>query len=103
MIEDSAGNRPAARKALQDAVRLQPASSEAWRRLGEYYLNRLSQPEQAIPVLRGALFLDPFSNTNRADYVYALRASQVQRAEQAAREKRARKRAAAAKRARAAP
>ena len=103
VIEDSAGNRPAALKALQDAVRLQPASSEAWRRLGEYYLNRLSQPDQAIPVLRGALFLDPFSNTNRADYVYALRASQVQRAEQAAREKRARRRAAAARRARAAP
>jgi tetratricopeptide (TPR) repeat protein len=95
VIEDSAGNRPAVRMALEDAVRVQPARSEAWRRLGEYYLNRLDQPERAIPVLRGALFLDPFSNTNRAAYVYALRAREVEQAEQAARERQARRRAAA--------
>ena len=36
-IEDAAGNRRVALRALQDAVRLEPASPEAWRRLGEYY------------------------------------------------------------------
>jgi tetratricopeptide (TPR) repeat protein len=103
VVEESAGNRAAARKALEDAVRLQPARPEAWRRLGEYYLNRLSQPDRAIPVLRGALFLDPFSNANRAAYVYALRARDVEQAEQAERERDARRRTAAARRAQAAP
>ena len=37
-IEDAAGNRRAAVSALEDAVQLEPASPEAWRRLGEYYL-----------------------------------------------------------------
>ena len=33
--------------ALEDAVRLEPASPEAWRRLGEYYLAPLDQPGRA--------------------------------------------------------
>ena len=80
-------------------MRLQPASSEAWRRLGEYYLNRLSQPDRGDPGAARRALPRPVLEQNRADYVYALRASQVQRAEQAAREKRARRRAAAARRA----
>jgi tetratricopeptide (TPR) repeat protein len=76
-VEDSAGNKLGAKKALERAVQVDPAQAEAWRRLGEYYLNDLSQPEAAIPVLRGAIYLDPFSQQGRNDYVVALRAQEV--------------------------
>jgi tetratricopeptide (TPR) repeat protein len=76
-VEDAAGNKPAARQALEQAVQLQPASPEAWQRLGEYYLNDLSQPANAVPVLRAAIYLDPFSQQSRNDYVVAIRAQQA--------------------------
>lgn len=76
-VEDSAGNKPGAKQALERAVQVQPARAEAWRRLGEYYLNSLSQPANAVPVLRGAIYLDPFSQQSRNDYVIALRAQDV--------------------------
>jgi hypothetical protein len=58
-------------------VQVQPASPEAWQRLGEYYLNDLSQPALAVPVLRAAIYLDPFSQQSRNDYVVALRAQEA--------------------------
>jgi hypothetical protein len=76
-VEDSAGNKPGTKKALEQAVEVEPAQAEAWRRLGEFYLNDLSQPATAIPVLRGAIYLDPFSQQSRNDYVIALRAQEV--------------------------
>jgi O-antigen ligase/polysaccharide polymerase Wzy-like membrane protein len=78
VIEDAAGNRPGAERALEDAVKLEPASPEAWRRLGEYRLNQLSDPVRALPILKGALFLDPHSGAIRSDYLVALRAEQAQ-------------------------
>ena len=63
------------------AVRLEPASPEAWRRLGEHYVTTLDQPARAIPVLRGALFLDPTSSLNRGAYLLALRARSLEREE----------------------
>jgi hypothetical protein len=100
VIEDAAGNRPGAERALQDAVKLEPASPEAWRRLGEYYLNQLSDPVSALPILKGALFLDPYSQASRNDYVIALRAEQAKLAEakQADARRAAARRAARAKR-----
>jgi tetratricopeptide (TPR) repeat protein len=76
-VEDAAGNPQAALNKLQRAVQLQPASPEAWRRLGDYYLDPLSDPSRALPVLRAALYLDPESADGRAAFVSALRASRL--------------------------
>ena len=43
-IEESAGRRDRAQKALEQAVRLQPANPEAWVQLATYQLNTLQQP-----------------------------------------------------------
>jgi tetratricopeptide (TPR) repeat protein len=80
-IENTAGNQAAAARALEDAVRLEPASPEAWRRLGEYYVGNLNQPARALPVLEAALFLDPTSALNSGAYVVALRARRLERQE----------------------
>jgi tetratricopeptide (TPR) repeat protein len=73
-VQTAAGNTLAARQSLERAVQLQPASAEAWQRLGEYHLNDLSQPARAVPVLRAAVYLDPFNQLSRDLYVVALRA-----------------------------
>jgi tetratricopeptide (TPR) repeat protein len=98
-VEDAEGNARAALLMLERAVQVEPASAEAWTRLGDYLLNSLSNPRQAIPVLRGALYLDPFSDAARGAFIIALRAEALdaqqrsRRAAAAAREKRrARKR-----------
>jgi hypothetical protein len=83
VVEDAAGNEKAATLLLEHAVQLQPASAEAWLRLGDYYLFSLGEPDRAQPFLRGALFLDPESSAGRSSYVAALRASQLVRAERA--------------------
>ena len=101
-IEDAAGNRRAAARALEDAVRLEPASPEAWRRLGEYYAVNLDEPGRAVPVLQGALYLDPASPLNRSAYLVALRARNAAVAEREAAERAARRRRAARRAARAA-
>ena len=59
---------------LERAVQVEPASAEAWTRLGNYLLTSLSDPRQAIPVLRGALYLDPLSEAARGAFIVALRA-----------------------------
>jgi O-Antigen ligase len=76
-VEDAANDNAAAVSALENAVKLEPASSEAWRRLGEYYLNQMSDPDKAIPILKGALFLDPYAPQSSGDYLLALRAQQA--------------------------
>jgi tetratricopeptide (TPR) repeat protein len=78
-IEQAAGRPRRATRPLEDAVRLEPASPEAWRRLGEHYVATLDQPARAIPVLRAALFLDPTSSLNRGAYLVALRARMLER------------------------
>ncbi len=93
-IEDAAGNERKAAAALEEAVRHEPASAEAWRRLGEYYAVNLDQPERAVPILRGAVYLDPVSPFNSSAYLVALRA---QAADAAAVEARRARRAARAK------
>jgi tetratricopeptide (TPR) repeat protein len=94
-VEDAAGDKAAAVKALENAVKLEPASPEAWRRLGEYYLNQMSDPFKALPVLKAALFLDPYSPQSSGDYLLALRAEQAKldEAAQAADAKRAKRKA----------
>jgi tetratricopeptide (TPR) repeat protein len=73
-VEDAEGNKRAALLMLERAVQVEPANAEAWTRLGDYLLNSLSNPRQAIPVLRGALYLDPLSDTARGAFIVALRA-----------------------------
>jgi len=76
-------------------VRLEPASPEAWRRLGDYYAFNLDDPARAIPILQGALYLDPASPLSRSAYLVALRARNAAVAEREAAERAARKRRAA--------
>jgi tetratricopeptide (TPR) repeat protein len=76
-VEDSAGNKMGAKQALERAVQVQPARSETWRRLGDYYLNNLAQPANAVPMLGAAIYLDPFSQQGRNDYIVALRGQEV--------------------------
>jgi len=102
-IEDAAGNEQAAARSLEDAVRLEPASPEAWRRLGEYYNGTLNEPERAIPVLRAAVYLDPTSALNQSAYVLALRAAELERQEALAAERVKAKRRAARRQAAQAP
>jgi tetratricopeptide (TPR) repeat protein len=92
-VEDADGNERVAVKHLERAVRVEPASPEAWRRLGDYYLAPLSSPDQALPILRGALFLDPMSTEARDSYLAALRAQQVLRADTALIQRRERRQA----------
>ena len=76
-IEDASGNHLAARKMLERAVQTEPANAETWRRLGDYLLVALDDPRSAIPVLRGALYLDPLSDASRGSLIVALRAEQL--------------------------
>ena len=78
-------------------MRLEPASPEAWRRLGDYYAVNLDDPARAVPVLQGAIFLDPASQLNRSAYLVALRARTAAEADRIAAERRARARRAAAR------
>ena len=94
-IEDAAGRRQLAVSALEEAVRLEPASPEAWRRLGEYYAINLDQPARAIPILQGAVYLDPASPLNRSAYLVAIRARNQAAAEREAAQRALRKRRAA--------
>jgi O-antigen ligase len=83
-VEDAANDKPAAVHALEQAVQVQPASPEAWRRLGEYQLSELGDPAHALPTLRAAIYLDPLSPQSRSDYLTAIRAQQAQLAQRAA-------------------
>lgn len=83
-IDQAAGDRRGALVALQRAVQVEPANPEAWRRLGSYYLESLSDPARAITALHGALFLDPLSQPARVSFVAALRAQMVLQQAQAA-------------------
>jgi cytochrome c-type biogenesis protein CcmH/NrfG len=79
-IEDARGNERGAISALERAVQVEPSNPDAWRRLGDYLLLSLSEPKRALPVLRGALFLDPLSPGARSSFVIALRATSIERA-----------------------
>jgi hypothetical protein len=73
-IEDARGNRTAANTALEEAVAVQPASAEAWRRLGRYRLNVLARPRQALEAFRAAYYLDPASPEAMSDFLEVSRA-----------------------------
>jgi hypothetical protein len=73
VVEQQAGDQAAARRALEDAVKLQPTNSEPWLRLANYDLNVAHDPAQAEAALGPALYLDPRSSTGIALYLQAQR------------------------------
>lgn len=72
-IEASAGRRFEARRALEDAVHLQPANPETWQRLAEFELDILNRPRVALTAIRPALYLDPRSSDAVAVFLAAQR------------------------------
>jgi tetratricopeptide (TPR) repeat protein len=57
----AAGHLHQADVLYQRAVLDQPSNPEAWTRLAEFELYRNNQPQQALEIINGALFLDPRS------------------------------------------
>jgi hypothetical protein len=73
LVEQQAGDQAAARRALEDAVKLQPTNSEPWLRLANYDLNVAHDPSQAEAALGPALYLDPRSSEGIGLYLQAQR------------------------------
>ncbi|MGI8779105.1 MAG: O-antigen ligase family protein [Solirubrobacteraceae bacterium] len=74
-IQQQRGRLAGAEQALQDAVRVQPASAETWRRLGRFQLSTLDQPADALASFRAAYFLDPRNPASTSDFLEASRAN----------------------------
>ena len=55
-------------------VELQPASAEAWRRLGRFQLHAQNLPRQALGPLRAAYYLDPRNPESSSDFLEVQRA-----------------------------
>jgi tetratricopeptide (TPR) repeat protein len=72
-IESAAGRNSAARRALEQAVRLQPANPDPWLRLAQFELNTLKRPKVALAAIRPALYLDPRSSDAVAVFLAARR------------------------------
>jgi tetratricopeptide (TPR) repeat protein len=71
-IERAGDNPEAARQALQEAVRKQPANPAPWLNLAEFELSQGRKP-QALSAIGSALYLDPRSQTAIATYLEASR------------------------------
>jgi tetratricopeptide (TPR) repeat protein len=74
-IEEQRGRLANAEAALQQAIEVQPASAEAWRRLGRLQLSTLNQPDDAVASFRAAYFLDPHNPQSTSDLLEATRAA----------------------------
>jgi len=72
-IESVANRKIQARRALEEAVRLQPANPDAWLQLAEFELNQLNRPAVALTAIRPALYLDPRSSDAVAVFLAAKR------------------------------
>ena len=72
-IEASAGRNSEARRALEQAVRLQPSNPDPWTRLAEFELGTLKRPQVALTAIRPALYLDPRSSDAVAVFLAAQR------------------------------
>jgi hypothetical protein len=72
-VEASASRNSAARRALEQAVRLQPANPDPWTRLAQFELNTLQRPKVALTAIRPALYLDPRSSDAVAVFLAAQR------------------------------
>jgi hypothetical protein len=74
-IEEARGRTREAEAALERAVELQPASAEAWRRLGRLRLSTLGDPKAALSAFQAAYYLDPKSPASTSDVIEASRAA----------------------------
>ena len=74
-VEQQRGRLANAEDALEEAVRLQPANAETWRRLGRFQLSALNEPADALASFRAAYFLDPRNPVSRSDFLEAGRAN----------------------------
>ncbi|MEA2459811.1 MAG: hypothetical protein QOC95_2783, partial [Thermoleophilaceae bacterium] len=70
-VEDAAGNRAAALRALQQAVIEFPADPQTWIQLAQYQLNSLNRPTDALNTIAGALYLDPQSRAAQTVFFQA--------------------------------
>ncbi|HEX5781928.1 MAG TPA: O-antigen ligase family protein, partial [Solirubrobacteraceae bacterium] len=73
-IEEARGRTQEAETTLERAVALQPASAEAWRRLGRLRLSTLNDAPGALSAFQAAYYLDPRSTASVSDVVEASRA-----------------------------
>jgi O-antigen ligase len=74
-IADAKKDEKGAAEELEAAVRLQPASAEAWRRLGRYRLSVLDDPKGAVEAFRAAYYLEPQSAQTLSDFLEASRSA----------------------------
>jgi O-Antigen ligase len=74
-MQQAAGDNEAAGRALNDAVALEPATAETWRRLGDFRLNVLHDAKGAQRAYGAALYLDPKSPQSQSDVIVAARAA----------------------------
>jgi O-Antigen ligase len=70
-VQTAAGDEPAARKTLEQAVLGFPGDPQTWYRLAAFQLGTLDRPDQALETLRGVLYLDPFSKPGQALFLEA--------------------------------
>ena len=76
-IRQAQGRTDEARRALEQAIDLEPANPETWHRLGEFRLNVLHDPQGALRAYQAALYLDPKPPGRMSDVVVASRAAAV--------------------------
>jgi tetratricopeptide (TPR) repeat protein len=72
-IESVQGRKNEARRALEQAVRLQPANPQSWLALAHFELDDLDRPAVALTAIRPALYLDPRSSDAVAVFLAAKR------------------------------
>jgi len=73
VVEQKAGDTAAGRRALEQAVQLQPQNPTPWLRLAGYQLDVLNDPQGALSSLGAALYLDPRSQTGVSLFLDATR------------------------------
>jgi hypothetical protein len=76
-IQQGRGQTPEAKAALIKATEVQPASAEAWRRLGQFRLDALAEPRTALKDFQVAYYLDPQNPRSWTDLIVATRAVQA--------------------------
>lgn len=75
----AAGKKHAGLGPLQEAVQLQPARAETWRKLGDYQLLALGKPQAAVKTLSRAVYLDPLDGVVQQSYLKAKQALENER------------------------
>jgi tetratricopeptide (TPR) repeat protein len=72
-IQNARGKNREAQQALEQAVELEPANPETWRRLGYFRLNTLKDRQGALRAFQAAYFLNPRSPLAAGEVVTVMR------------------------------